>query len=85
MLKRIYWDIKIGESILNWYLNVLLLNKDELEFVYIILFFFYRYWKICNRYYNGKKSWLEKVFINKFYEVIVEKEFYYDFVRWFEK
>jgi len=85
VLKRIHWDIKTGESILNWYSNVSPLSKDELELVYIILLFPYRYWKTCNRYYNGKKSWSEKAFTNKLHEVIAEKEFHYDFVRWLEK
>jgi len=85
VLKRIHWDIKTGESILNWYSNISPLSKDEIELIYIILLFPYRYWKTCNRYYNGKKSWSEKVFTAKLNEVISEREFHYDFVKWLEK
>lgn len=85
VLKRIHWDIKTGESILNWYSSISPLSKDELELIYAILLFPYRYWKTCNRYYNGKKSWSEKVFTAKLNEVIAERDFHFDFVNWLEK
>ncbi|MEZ0537558.1 CotS family spore coat protein [Caldicellulosiruptoraceae bacterium PP1] len=85
VLKRIHWDIKTGESILKWYNNISTLSKDELYIIFIILMFPYRYWKTCNRYFNGKKSWSEKIYTSKLNEVIAEKDFHRDFIMWYEK
>jgi len=59
VLKRIHWDIETADSILTWYDEVSTLDKDEIIIILIILLFPYRYWKTCDRYYNGKKSWSE--------------------------
>lgn len=55
------WDLVLGALILDTYMSVKPLGHDERCTLYALLLFPEKFWKIANRYYNSRKSWLSGV------------------------
>lgn len=51
------WKSTMGMDILNAYQEQRPLSKQERRLLYTLLLYPEKYWKQCNFYYNGKKSW----------------------------
>lgn len=64
-LEKNGWDRKKGMTILESYAKKADLAKDEQEFIYIMLLFPEKYWKLLNGYFNHKKSWFSEQSLQK--------------------
>lgn len=68
-LEKNGWSRRAGEAVLNGYDKANTLSEKELEFVYIMLMYPEKYWKLMNHYYNRKKSWLSAKSLEKLKDV----------------
>lgn len=64
-LEKNGWDRKKGMAILESYAKNIRLSREEQEFIYIMLLFPEKYWKLLNGYYNHKKSWFSEQSLQK--------------------
>ncbi|MCH5251536.1 MAG: MarR family transcriptional regulator [Lachnospiraceae bacterium] len=59
------WSTEKGKVVLEAYQNELYLEKEEQEFLSIVLGYPVKYWKLLNQYINSKKSWISNKNIEK--------------------
>lgn len=52
------WQCELGSQILDVYRQNRPLSEQECKLLYTLLLYPEKYWKQCNFYYNGKKSWM---------------------------
>lgn len=52
------WQCELGMQILEVYRQNRTLSEQECKLLYTLLLYPEKYWKQCNFYYNGKKSWM---------------------------
>lgn len=52
------WQCDLGTQILQSYQQNRKLTEEECKLLYTFLLYPEKYWKQCNFYYNGKKSWM---------------------------
>lgn len=64
-LEKNGWDRKKGVQIMENYAKVIPLGEEEQEFIYIMLLFPEKYWKLMNGYFNHKKSWFSEQSLHK--------------------
>ena len=65
VLEKNNWDSSLGEMIMDTYLSVRTLSEEEKRVLYAMLIFPEKFWKISNRYYNSRKSWISGVNYDK--------------------
>lgn len=58
VMEKNNWDGEKGKAVLDSYHKVAQLSGEEREFLYIVLSFPEKYWKLMNHYINGKKTWI---------------------------
>ena len=68
-LEKNGWSKQAGELVLEGYDRVQTLSDDQLDFVYIILMYPEKYWKLMNHYFKKKKSWLSAKSLEKLKDV----------------
>lgn len=68
-LEKNNWSKRAGEAVLSGYDSARTLSQEQLEFVYIMLTYPEKYWKLMNHYYNKKKSWLSAKSLEKLKDV----------------
>lgn len=68
-LEKNGWRREAGEAVLKGYQKENPLKEEQLEFVYIVLLYPEKYWKLMNHYYNKKKSWLSAKSLEKLKDV----------------
>lgn len=61
VMEKNNWDQSLGFLIIDTYTSVKPLNHDEMYALYAMLVFPEKFWKIANRYYNSRKSWMSGV------------------------
>jgi CotS family spore coat protein len=85
-LRRCSWDVNQAKAILNEYINVLEISPEEFEILMIILKFPQKFWRVINRYYNGRHNWSQISQVNALHEVVEEieqqKSFFEDLDKW---
>lgn len=52
------WQCDLGMQVLAGYRQNRALSEQECKLLYTLLLYPEKYWKQCNFYYNGKKSWM---------------------------
>ena len=65
VLEKNNWDSSLGTMIMDTYLSVRTLSEEERRVLYAMLTFPEKFWKISNRYYNSRKSWISSVKYDK--------------------
>ena len=65
VMEKNNWDIAIGLKMIEEYNKERTLSNDELKFIYFMLMYPEKYWKISNYYFNKRKAWKSKRNINK--------------------
>jgi len=83
-MRKCNWDINEAKVIVDEYRSIESIVDDELLIMKIMLQFPQKFWRVINKYYNSKRSWSEKSFISKLYEVIGEVEDHKNFMQRFE-
>lgn len=61
VMEKNNWDQSLGFMIVDTYRSVKPLSHDEMFALYALLVFPEKFWKIANRYYNSRKSWLSGI------------------------
>lgn len=57
VLEKYHWDIQLGTDILKAYDDERQVSEKEKAYLYILLLYPEKFWKIANHYYNSRKSW----------------------------
>jgi CotS family spore coat protein len=83
-MRKCNWDIQEGKLILEKYLMIENLSKDEIFVMKLMLQFPQKFWRVANRYYNNKRSWAEKAFYSKLEEAIGEIRYHEKFMEDFD-
>ena len=74
IMEKNNWDAKQGIRILDEYRQVRAMEKEEAEFLYLLLLFPEKFWKQINFYYNGKKSWMSMKNYDKLLKIESQEE-----------
>lgn len=59
------WDIKLGIRLIREYNERKPISDEELNLLYLLLYYPEKFWKITNSYYNSKKSWIPQKNLQK--------------------
>lgn len=65
VLEKNSWETSLGTMMMDTYLSVRTLSDDERRVLYAMLIFPEKFWKISNRYYNSRKSWISGINYDK--------------------
>ncbi|MBS5522259.1 MAG: CotS family spore coat protein [Clostridiales bacterium] len=57
VMEKNHWDVALGTAIVDAYNAELPLSLNEKKYLYILMLFPEKFWKIANHYYNTRKSW----------------------------
>lgn len=85
VLKRFNYDIDIAIDMINHYCRVAPLEDGQLALMLSLFEFPQRFWRISERYYSGKDHWSESIFLKKYNDIIVMKEFIKDYTENFRR
>ena len=58
ILEKNHWNIGLGIEMLNAYQSVYPMDYRQMRCFYSLMLFPEKFWKITNRYYNTRKSWM---------------------------
>lgn len=68
------WNQSLGIRMLDAYRSQRELSEDEKRLLYTLLLYPEKYWKQCNFYYNGKKSWMSGKNYEKLLHIQAQEE-----------
>lgn len=68
------WQSPLGMEILDAYQGQRSLSEYESKLLYTLLLYPEKYWKQCNFYYNGKKSWTSRKNLDKLQRLQIQEE-----------
>lgn len=85
VMRRLSYDLDTALTMLYDYDGIRSISNNELPLLMSLLEFPQKFWRLTNRYYEGKDGWSQKKFIGKYLEIIDDKEFMIDFLREFRK
>lgn len=68
-LEKNGWSKAAGEAVIKGYDKASTLNAEQIEFIYTMLSYPEKYWKLMNHYINKKKSWLSAKSLEKLKDV----------------
>lgn len=84
-MRKCNWNAGEAKSIISEYRQVEEIAGDELLILKAMLQFPQKFWRVINKYYNSRRSWSEKTYISKLYEVIEEAEAHGKFMERFDE
>jgi len=84
-MRKCNWDIRKAENILDSYCSVEPLSRDEFVVLKAIILFPQKFWRVANRYYNTRRSWSERSFVERLKEVTAEMGYHKNFIRNFSQ
>lgn len=73
-LEKNNYSVEILYIILEAYSSIISLEKEDYEYVYCLLEYPEKFWKISNRYFNNKKTWIPPKTVEKINDVIINEE-----------
>lgn len=84
-LKLHQWSPKVGELIIDTYNNNSQqpLCKEEYKVILAFLTWPQKYWRLCNRYFKGKRYWEEESYVRKLKSMVKKAYLQEGFVEWF--
>lgn len=74
MLEKHNWSMELGDAMLQAYLKRHPLSDGELFELYIQFEFSEKFWKIANRYYNSKKTWIPDRSLQKLEKLVSQSK-----------
>lgn len=83
IMRKHKWDIKVADELLLLYNQKVDIN-DVKNVLISLLLFPDDFWKVCNRYYNSKRSWAFQSPVNKLGLIINQKENLNQFIKYVE-
>lgn len=81
ILEKHNWDLQTGAEILSAYEKEQPLQKTELQNLRIRLSYPWKYWKLANHYYGGKKTWMSQKNIEKLEQIKSQKKNWLNFIN----
>lgn len=79
------WNMKMGMALVEAYHKVRTMTKSELAYLYTMLLYPEKFWKISNHYYNSRKSWTSYQNMEKLRRFIWQRESRNAFLGEFER
>ena len=83
-MRKCFWDIREAKIILDEYRTIESLSSDDMLILKLMLIFPQKFWRVANKYYNSNRSWSEKSYIQRLYEVIDEAPYHNNFIKQFD-
>lgn len=85
VMEKNHWDVQLGMDIIRAYDQELPLCPDEMKYLYILLLFPEKFWKIANHYYNTRKSWVSSINQEKLQDFVNSRECRKNFLEKFSQ
>lgn len=83
VLEKNDYRIDFAQAVLEGYQEEIRLRREDYLFLYFLLLYPEKFWKISNHYYNSRKTWMPPKTIEKLNNVVRQnkekKEFLYEF------
>ncbi len=73
-MRRCEWDRVKAQRVIEIYHAIRPIKYEEFQVLTIMLKFPHRFWRVCNRYYNSRRTWNSEILFNRLQEIIVQKE-----------
>ncbi len=83
VMEKNNWNVTLGISIVEAYDRERPLSREEKNYLYILMLFPEKFWKIANHYYNTRKSWTSGRNQEKLEAFIRSREVRKDFLQQF--
>lgn len=83
MLEKHNWSKELADAMLQEYEKQQRLSEDELLELYIQFEFSEKFWKICNHYYNSKKTWIPDRSLQKLDKIVGQSDARDAFLNYF--
>lgn len=81
-MRKCRWNPEKAKMILEAYSRIEPISSDEKAVMKAMLMFPQKFWRVANRYYNSRRSWVQKNFTSALEEVVSE---YNDHVRFMKE
>lgn len=85
ILKRYNYDIDMALEIIEDYCSIAPLCREDFVLMLSLFEFPQKFWRISERYYREKTDWDEGIFIDKYNDIVMTKEFVPDFIEGFRR
>lgn len=83
-MRKCKWSLDQAMRIIGEYQEIEDINQDEFSIMKLMLQFPQKFWRIGNRYYNGKRSWMGNSLLLNLQEVVDEMEYHSEFMKNFD-
>jgi len=83
-MRKCNWDIEEAKVITDEYRKIERLSPEDFYVMKVILQFPQKFWRVANRYYNSRRSWTERILIEKLKEAVDEIESHKKFLENYE-
>ena len=74
MMEKWDWDISLGNSMLEAYQSIRPVPEEEWQLLRPLLVYPEKFWKVANRYYNNRKSWIPEKNMQKLLQTMEQAE-----------
>ena len=74
MMEKWDWDISLGDSMLEAYQSIRPVPAEEWQLLRLLLIYPEKFWKVANRYYNNRKSWIPEMNMQKLLQTMEQAE-----------
>lgn len=74
MMEKNNWSIELGKALIEAYNDTRALQEQEKQYLYFVLAYPEKFWKLANHYNNAHKSWLSERNVEKLEKVILQEE-----------
>ncbi len=85
VLEKNGYEMGVAKEILNQYQMELPLSREDYEYIYCMLSYPEKFWKLANHYYNNKKTWIPPKTIEKLNDVIAQNQKKNEFLQEFQE
>ena len=68
------WDVSLGNSMLEAYQSIRPIPDEEWQLLRVLLIYPEKFWKVANRYYNNRKSWIPEKNMQKLIQTMEQAE-----------
>ena len=74
MMEKSDWDISLGDGMLEAYQSIRMIPAEEWQLLHLLLIYPEKFWKVANRYYNNRKSWIPEQNMQKLLQTMEQAE-----------
>jgi len=68
------WDTSLGDSMLETYQKIRPIPDEEWQLLKVMLMYPEKFWKVANRYYNNRKSWIPEKNMQKLLQTMEQAD-----------